>query len=53
MKNYVFAVEVVRTDENKPVTTLLRGTNGQVIDVCEDINTSVNTFISSLYEKAK
>lgn len=51
MKNFVFAVEVVRSDDNKPVTTLLRGTNGHVIDVCEDINASVNTFIASLYEK--
>ena len=51
MKNFLFAVEVVRTDDNLPVTTLLRGTNGQVIDVCEDINSSVNNFIASLYEK--
>ena len=51
MKNFVFAVEVVRTDDNSPVVTILRGTNGQVIDVCQDINASVDTFINKIHEK--
>lgn len=54
MKTFALVVEVVRTDKDEPVVTLVRTPQGNVLDTCslECLGTSISNLIdSSKHEK--
>lgn len=53
MKTFALVVEVVRTDKDEPVVTLVRTPQGNVLDTCplECVGTSISNLIDSNHEK--
>lgn len=55
MKTFAFFVEVVRTDKDEPVITLVRTPHGNVLDTCplECVGTSISNLIDSSTNEKK
>lgn len=55
MKTFAVVVEVVRSDKDEPVVTLVRSTQGNVLDVCplEFVGSSISDLINSSKHEQK